>query len=82
MIDVGVDRAICVWDYDNCPDAIKEFMKEQRIDRDDIDWIAIVPKIYSERWINWLEEPIFGCCYVHQCEIGTIGYTLHVGYHS
>lgn len=79
-LEFGLDKAIFVWDYDHLPDEIKKFMEEQQIPNDDIDWIAIKPEIYE--WVNWLEEPIFGCCSVKEYPLGTMGHKLVLGYHS
>lgn len=79
---IGVESAICVWDWENCPNEVKEYMREKNISPDDLDWIALVPRIYDNKWVNWLEEPIFGCFKVVRCPVGSLGYTLIAGYHS
>ena len=81
-MDIGVERAICIWDYDRLPECIKDFMKDEAISVDDADWFALKPAIYEDDYIPWLEEPAFGCCLVHEHPIGKLGYTLVVGYHS
>ena len=82
MVEFGVESAICIWDYDHLPPELKEFMEEQNIRKDDLDWIAIRPAIYKDQYINFLEEPNFGCYKVEEFPIGTIGYTMVLGYHS
>ena len=80
--DIGVDSAICIWDYEHLPQEIKDFMRDESISTDDADWFALRPNIYADDYIPWLEEPQFGCCLVQEYVIGTIGYTLIVGYHA
>jgi hypothetical protein len=82
VMELGVESAICVWDYDHLPESIKDFLKQEAISTDDADWFALKPAIYQDDYIPWLEEPQFGCCLVQEHPIGTIGYTLVVGYHS
>jgi len=82
MEEIGVERAICVWNWGNLPDCLKEFMEEEQIPKDDADWFALKPSIYKDDWIPWLEEPVFGCWSVKEYPIGTLGYTFIVGYHS
>jgi len=81
-LEFGVTSAILVWDYDHLPEPIKEFMEVNNIRNDDIDWIALRPKIYEHQYINWLEEPQFGCYRVEERPIGVLGYTLVLGYHA
>ncbi|MFA5745790.1 MAG: hypothetical protein WCX79_00730 [Candidatus Paceibacterota bacterium] len=72
---------ICVWNYANLPDPIKSWMEKEHIARDDLDWIALVPPCYSDVWINWLEEPVFGCCSVKTYDFGK-DHNLVFGYHA
>jgi len=81
-MEVGVESAICIWDYKHLPQCIKDFMKQESISVDDADWFALKPAIYQDDYISWLEEPQFGCYLVQEYPIGTIGYTLIVGHHA
>jgi len=82
MLNIGVEFAICIWDYQHLPECLKEFLKQEGISTDDADWFAIKPPIYQNDYISWLEEPQFGCCLVQEHPIGTGGHTLVVGYHA
>lgn len=66
---------IRVWNWGNCP---KKYRK--LVDSDDIDWIAFVPDAYGDEYITWLDEPYFGCCWVHDQKVK--GGTLYEGHHS
>lgn len=79
---VNASKAICIWDYRNLPEELKEFLKQEAISTSDADWFALMPPIYAEDYIPWLEEPAFGCCLVQEHPIGETGYFLVVGYHS
>ena len=81
-MDIGVENAISIWNYEHLPEFIKEFMKEGNISIDDADWFALKPSVYKNDYIPWLEEPQFGCCAVDEYPMGDSGDTLVVGYHS
>jgi hypothetical protein len=81
-LEFGLDKAIFIWSYDNLPDEIKVFMQSSLISNSDLDWVAILPKIYDQEYIPWLECPSFGCCRVIMHPIGTVGDMLVMGYHS
>lgn len=81
-MEFGVESAICIWDYYHLPEPLKEFLREESISVNGADWFALRPAIYDEDYIPWLEEPNFGCCLVQEHPVGTLGYTLIVGYHS
>ena len=81
-LELGVESAICIWDWDHLPDCVKEHMIATHISTSDLDWIALLPKIYEDHFLPWLECPSFGCCRVDSYPIGKLGYTLVVGYHS
>lgn len=81
-MNVGVNSAINIWHYDHLPGEIKEIMQLNAISDCDLDWVALMPEIYKDMWINWLEGPAFGCSDVKRYPIDTIGYTLVLGYHS
>ena len=82
VLDIGLESAICIWNYQHLPECLKEFLKQEGISTDDADWFAIKPPIYQNDYISWLEEPQFGCCLVQEHPIGTGGHTLVVGYHA
>lgn len=77
-----VGSGIWVWDWNNLPQEIKDWMKENGCSSDDLDWIAIVPPAYKGQYINWLEEPHFGCCQVDTYNLSPEGHELILGYHS
>lgn len=68
---------IKVWTPDDCPMKIWECFTNH----DDIDWIAVVPKRYLNKYLGFLESSAFGCCDVGQYE-GPEGTKIYVGYHS
>jgi len=55
-------------------------MNVRNIRDDDLDWIAFVPPIYTNKYISWLESPSFGCCSIERCTVGNA--SLYFGYHS
>jgi len=81
-LDFPIGPAIWVWDYDHLPEAVRSWMKEQDCSFDDLDWVAIVPPEYKDQYINWLEEPVFGCCSVHRLPLSPEGHEIVMGYHS
>lgn len=81
-LDFPIGPAIWVWDYDHIPEAVRLWMKEQDCSFDDLDWIAIIPPEYKDYYINWLEEPVFGCCSVHRLPLSPEGHEIVMGYHS
>lgn len=50
----------------------------------DEDWLAIVPKHLTKKWIPWLEEgTTFACCTVETHPHPTIkGWEIRIGCHS
>lgn len=81
-LDFPIGPAIWVWDYNHLPDVLKCWMNEHDMTVDDIDWIAVVPPEYKDDYINWLEEPIFGCYKVDNKELSPEGHRIIAGYHS
>jgi hypothetical protein len=81
MTSIPQINCICVWNYANLPDPIKSWMVKEQVTNDDLDWIAMVPPCYKDEYINWLEEPAFGCCSVNTYAFGE-NYSLVFGYHS
>lgn len=81
MKELPTANCICVWNYDNLPQSIKEWMKKEQIANDDLDWVAMVPICYHNEYINWLEEPIFGCCSVKTYAFDE-EHNLVFGYHG
>jgi hypothetical protein len=81
-LEFGLDKAIFVWTYDTLPAEIKEYMKANNIPEGDLDYIAIVPKIYKDEYIQWLDAPAFGCCAVNRIPIGSRGEEMILGYHA
>ncbi len=81
MKDIDVTKGICVWNYENLPETIKDFMEGENITKDDLDWIALVSPCYSDMWIDWLDGPSFGCCDVIGYKFKE-DYKLVCGYHA
>ena len=75
------NNAILIWDYNHLPEEIKTFMEIHDVSRDDLDWIALKPMIYKDKFINWLEEPAFGCCDVSEIPFSN-EYIMVLGYHA
>lgn len=75
-----IHNTITVWSYLFCPREILQYIDN----RDDIDWIALIPPCYKEEgWnpsytIPWLDH--LGCCEV--LEYKHPEGTLYVGYHA
>ena len=61
MKELPTTNCICVWNYDNLPQAIKNWMKMEKVTISDLDWVAMVPLTYKDVYTPWLEESVFGC---------------------
>lgn len=79
---VPLASAILIWSRDNCPSVIIEYMRAVSISDSDVDWIALVPEIYNDVWISFLDAPHFGCSDVVVHKIPKRKYSIVVGYHS
>ena len=75
-IYMGSSDFISVWPWSKTPLYIREHIKN----RDDIDWVALVPLCYKNSYIPWLESDSFGCCDIEIVET-SLG-QLYIGYHA
>lgn len=70
-------KPIQVWAFHEAPEELRKLSGHGG----DEDWLALVPKEYSGRWIPWLETGPFGACDVEIHELPD-GQTVHIGAHS
>ena len=81
-LDMKIYEAIIVWKSDRIPKELLEWIRLADIHLDDSDWVAIIPPLYKDEYIPWLEQPAFGCCDVKEHKLNSEGYRIVIGYHS
>lgn len=68
---------IKIWPFYDAPDEYA-----QHFDNDDADWLALIPKNYTEEYIGFLDDNTpFGICYIEIYVLPNGDY-LKVGYHA
>lgn len=81
-LDMKIYEAIVVWKSDNIPSDLVDWLRLADVHLDDSDWVAIVPPIFKDEYISWLEQPAFGCSSVEEHKLNSEGYKVVIGYHS
>jgi hypothetical protein len=80
LVDVTYcgNRPIKVWEFGKHPEWLDAYIG----DRDDADWVALIPEHMADAWIGWMDEgSSFGCCHVEEYKLPT-GEVIRVGHHS
>lgn len=81
-LDLRIYDAIVIWKSDNIPSDLSDWLRISEIRMDDSDWVAIIPPIFKDEYIPWLEQPTFGCCNVGEHDLNSEGYRIVIGYHT
>lgn len=71
---------IRVWSWDNAPSELRELSTHGG----DEDWVALVPPIYENNYMGWMESgSSFGYCDVYEYEHPELpGYKIRIGAHA
>jgi hypothetical protein len=80
LVDVTYcgNQPIKVWEFGKHPEWLDSYIG----DRDDADWVALIPEHMADAWIGWLESgSSFGCCSVREYKLPT-GELIRVGHHA
>ena len=68
---------IKIWAYKDLPIQYDAYIE----DKDDIDYVALLPPEYQNVYVGFLENGSFGCCSVKDIDLPK-RFTLKVGYHA